>query len=124
MSKATTIILTTAQIRDLADLVCAVEEGADSDHETQWVITDCPESGLLNDEGHPVHYEWIAHSLDYPEEGSIGLGREIDAPKGIGISQEWVSQVTKPGAPDVSANGASLLGPGQAIDSAIGGEKV
>lgn len=53
-------------------------------------------------------YAWCS---EYPEEGVMFLApHDTDTEEcnagGFGLSQAWVTEATKPGAPDVSANGA------------------
>lgn len=78
-----TITLTGKEIRDLAEavgLVIAKNDYAE-ELETEMVIVPCPEAGVLNDDGEPEHYRYIAWLEEYPEEGSCPLGDKLKEPK-------------------------------------------
>lgn len=71
----------------IADLFCFLGHTLHDDQiidddaaETLITITDCPADGVIDDDGVTRrHYEYIAYYDEYPEEGCIGLGKEIDA---------------------------------------------
>lgn len=80
------IILTVAEIIDLVacagfTLDPAQIAATDSDElETEITIEQCPTQGIADDDGMPRHYEKIAYFTEYPEEGAIGIGKEVTAP--------------------------------------------
>ena len=48
--------------------------------ETEITVMDCPSDGLIDDDGITrIHYTKAAYFAEYPEEGSIGLGKELAA---------------------------------------------
>jgi hypothetical protein len=78
------LTLTIAQIIDLAAFAGLVfKEGCDPDDdalETELTIQGCPAIGVLDDDDDSVtrrHYEHIAYFTEYPEEGWVGLGKEV-----------------------------------------------
>lgn len=76
--------LTVAEIADLArfaGLVLDETRLPDSDeNETEIAIGPCPAGGLYDHKGDPGRlYSKIAWYAEYPEEGSFGLGPEIQS---------------------------------------------
>jgi len=75
-----TITLTVAEIKDLAESVGFVLKDGVSftsvELETEIVITECPEEGVLDDDNQHKHYAHIAYFEDCPEEGCYPLGAE------------------------------------------------
>lgn len=83
------IKLTVAEIKTLAEFAGLVVDayGMDeSDMEAEITVCDCPPEGIKN-EGEPSdpdsvsHYSRIAYVTEYPEEGCIGLGPEVEPPQ-------------------------------------------
>src|SRR6185436_7506804 len=77
------LILTVQQIIDLADFagIPLQQNGVSDldDLETEIVIADCPNGGVLGDDGSQEHYSKVAYYYDYPEEGVQPLGPKIQA---------------------------------------------
>lgn len=80
------ITMTMNEIIDLAEFAgLTVDRVGFSDDELDAMlcIADCPKDGVHND-GEPgdpntvSHYRYIAYYDEYPEEGCIGLGPEIE----------------------------------------------
>ena len=73
------IILTIAEIKDLAEfcgLVISPPSELDEDqNDTEICITPCPKEGLKDEDGKIYYSKNIAYFYEYPEEGSIPLGR-------------------------------------------------
>lgn len=71
-------VLTGAEIKDLAEFAGFVLLGngqpEGDELETEYVIEDCPERGIANDEGVVEHFAHVAYLYDYPEEGVLPLG--------------------------------------------------
>jgi len=78
------ITLTVAQIKDLVEFAGLTLHPAhmpdEDDLETEFTIQDCPETGVMDDEGVARHYGLIAYCTDYPDEGCIPLGPELERP--------------------------------------------
>lgn len=75
------LILTVAEIRDLAEFAGVMQHGVplplDADElETEIVIGDCPKQGIDND-GEVEHYRHMAWYYEYPEEGVFPLGEKV-----------------------------------------------
>lgn len=74
------IILTGREIKDLAEFsgltISSRFALSEDEMETEYVITDCPKEGTLDDDGTARHYDHIAYLSDYPEEGVCPLGNE------------------------------------------------
>lgn len=79
------ITLTMQQIKELAEFTGMVVDASGFDEEYmegEYVIAECPESGIKND-GEPSdpetfsHYEFVVYCQECPEEGCIGLGPEL-----------------------------------------------
>lgn len=55
--------------------------------EPEYVVSECPPQGVYN-EGEPTdpnafsYYSLVAWSLEYPEDGCVGLGPELPPPTG------------------------------------------
>jgi hypothetical protein len=80
------LTLTVRQIADLAEFAgLMVQQPEAEDCETEITVRECPPEGITND-GEPndpntvSHYAHIAWCTDYPEDGCVGLGPEIDSP--------------------------------------------
>ena len=76
------MILTIAEIRELAQfagLVLTESSVADTDcDETEIAVEDCPDGGLIDPDDNLVcRYAHVAYFVDYPEEGSCGLGPKL-----------------------------------------------
>ena len=81
--------LTIAEIVDLAALAGLVLKegcGPDADElESEITIKDCNGDFLLDDDGvTPLYYKRIAYFSEYPEEGCIGLGEEVQPEAKLG----------------------------------------
>ncbi len=78
----TSITLTGKEIRDLAEFAgfSIVENDYTDENETEMVIQNCPDKGILNDDNEPEHYRLIAYLAEYPEEGCMPLGEKISVP--------------------------------------------
>jgi hypothetical protein len=75
------IILNAKEIKDLAEFAgfTISSQFAASDEELEdeeFVVTDCPKEGTVDDDGTARHYDHIAYLSDYPEEGVCPLGNE------------------------------------------------
>jgi len=73
------LTLTGKEIRDLAEAVGLVVQPIDYvfEFETEMTIIDCPESGVIDDDGTAKHYDHVAYLREYPEEGTFPLGDEV-----------------------------------------------
>lgn len=73
------LTLTGKEIKDLAEAVGLVIDPRNytDELETEITIIDCPESGVLGDDGKATHYEHVAYLSEYPEEGTFPLGDEV-----------------------------------------------
>lgn len=84
------VTLTVGQIAGLAafaGLTLSSEFPLDEDERaSQITVCTCPDKGVLfdgeeTDAGKVAHYTHIAYCTEYPDEGCIGLGDEVSAPK-------------------------------------------
>lgn len=80
----TNLTLTIAEIIDLAGFAGLtfhqnhLPEG--DDLEAEVVIAECPKDGTKDEEtGRRIHTKHIAYMADYPEEGCMPLGPELEA---------------------------------------------
>lgn len=77
------ITLTVAEIKDLAEFAgLAMNEDAMPDEDeldTEIQIINCPEGGVVNDDGTKSRFAHVAYLVDYPEEGCCPLGDELKA---------------------------------------------
>jgi len=76
------MILTIAEIKTLAQFCGLVlTDGSVNDkdqEETEISVVDCPKCGLIDADANKMRqYEHAAYFYEYPEEGCIGLGKEI-----------------------------------------------
>lgn len=78
------ITVTVAQIKDLVEFAGLTLHPAhmpdEDDLETEFTIRDFPAEGVKDDEGVARHYGLIAYCTDYPEEGCMPLGPELERP--------------------------------------------
>lgn len=67
------------QIRELAEFAgfSIVEHDYQDENETEYTIALCPKDGVLNDDETVSHYEYVVYLSEYPEEGVMPLGDEI-----------------------------------------------
>ena len=72
------MILTAAEIRDLAEMVGFTVDVHDVNLEYDVTVEACPSDGVKFDDGAARHYRHIACDSEYPEEGWQALGKEID----------------------------------------------
>lgn len=73
------MILTAAEIRDLAEIVGFTVDVHDVDMNYDVTVEDCPKEGVKFDDGSVHWFRHIACDSEYPEEGYHMLGGEIDA---------------------------------------------
>lgn len=71
------VTLTVREIRDLAQYagleVDSIALGRE-ELDTELHVEVCPKCGLRDDDGAIIHYRHIAWFVEYPDEGSSGLG--------------------------------------------------
>lgn len=72
------MILTAAEIRDLAMLAGFVIDTLDVDMAMDFTVEDCPKCGIKYDNGEVLHYEHVAYDSEYPEEGVLPLGDPVE----------------------------------------------
>lgn len=83
------MMLTVKEIKDLATLVCGLKLCPESNHDdpeddnTEIMIEDCPQTGVVHegDETERRRWQHIAYLLEYPDEGVVGIGRELEVEK-------------------------------------------
>lgn len=77
------IVLNAREIKDLAEFAGFTISSRfiipDDEMETEYVVTDCPAEGTVDDDGAVRHYDHVAYLSEYPEEGICPLGEERQA---------------------------------------------
>lgn len=69
------ITLTAMEIYELASFAgLTIEPPTADERDSEFVVTDCPDEGILNDDGQREKCNYIVYCADYPEEGCIPLG--------------------------------------------------
>lgn len=79
------ITLTAREIKDLAEAVgwTVGETYSELDDSDEWVIVECPQAGVRNDDGIIEHYSYVVYCEECPQEGVTPLGEptSVDAPQ-------------------------------------------
>lgn len=72
------MILTAAEIRDLAEMAGFTVDTHDVDMGYDLTIEPCLKEGIKFDDGSVHHFRHVACDSEYPEEGWLTIGNEID----------------------------------------------
>jgi len=72
------MILTAAEIRDLAVMAGFTVDVHDVDMDYDLTVEACPSEGVKFEDGSVHYYRHVACDSEYPEEGWLTLGNEID----------------------------------------------
>lgn len=76
-------ILTVREIIDLARFAGIpleehrIAQALDSELEDEIAIFDCPEGGVVDEEGVSEKFRKLAYFAEYPDEGGVGLGEKL-----------------------------------------------